>query len=275
MKTEFCIWSQFYNTKEPEEAILEFEKDGLGYIELSSEHITALLERKGELSEIGADFANFCLQHGVKIRQAHLIFPSNIATDKSVTELLDKQLILLSAMGVKAAVLHGDEMEECDISYKEKLDRNAEALIPIARSAERVGITVCIENMRKIFASIDEILYVIEKIGSPALGVCLDTGHLNITKTSTQREFILKAGNRLKALHIANNDGKTDQHFAPFTGGISMDFFEVVDALRDIGYEGMFNHEIGGESGNCPVPVKHIKYHGIKAGYDYLMDNLK
>ena len=169
MIAHFSIWSQFYNTKEPEEAILEFEKDGLEYIELSSEHITSLLEREGDLKVIGSDFANFCLQHGVKIRQAHLIFPSPIATDMSTAELIDRQLTMLSAMGVKAAVLHGDPMVDSDISYEEKLDRNADALKVIAKSAEREGITICLENLRLIFASIDEILYVIEKVGSPAI----------------------------------------------------------------------------------------------------------
>ena len=272
MTAHFSIWSQFYNTKEPEEAILEFEKNGLEYIELSSEHITSLLEREGDLKVIGSDFANFCLQHGVKIRQAHLIFPSPIATDMSTAELIDRQLTMLSAMGVKAAVLHGDPMVDSDISYEEKLDRNADALKVIAKSAEREGITICLENLRLIFASIDEILYVIEKVGSPALGVCLDTGHLNLTKTSTQREFILKAGSLLRALHIADNEGETDQHIVPFGRG-NIDFFEVAEALREVDYNGLFNYEIGGDSGKCPVPVKHHKYRWVRATYDYIFGN--
>ena len=272
MAFEFSIWSQFYNTKEPEEAILEFEKDGLNYIELSSEHITSLLEREGDLSTIGRDFANFCLQHGVKILQAHIIFPSPIATDPSEISHIERQLKLLSAIGVKAGVLHCDEMKETDLTYDQKIRKNVEALKLLAPMAEKYGVTVCLENLRHTFNSIDDLNYVIDEVGSDILGICLDTGHLNLVKTSTQREFILKAGKRLKALHIANNDGTEDQHLGPFTRG-SVDFFEVVKALREIGYDGIFNYEIGGESGYCPVPVKHVKFLGIKAGYDYLMEN--
>lgn len=274
MRAKFCIWSQFYNTKEPEEAILEFEKDGLEYIELSSEHITALLERGGDLKEIGADFANFCLRHGIKIEQAHLIFPSDIVTDSGASDLIVRELEMLSAMGVRSAVLHGDQMEKEDLTYEEKLSRNIEALRALAPRIEQYKVTVCIENLVKTFPSIDDILTAISAVGSDIFGVCLDTGHLNITRTSSQRDFILKAGKRLKALHIADNDTTADQHRAPFSGG-NVDFFEVIEALREVGYDGMFNYEIGGDSGSCPVPVKHVKFLGIKAGYDYLMGNLK
>lgn len=273
MKAEFSIWSQFYNTKEPEEAILEFEKDGLKYTELSSEHITSLLERKGSPEEIGADFANFCLQHGMKIHQAHIIFPSNIVSDSGAIDLIEKQIKMLSAMGVRAAVLHGDHLDGTALSYEEKIEKNIEAFRSLAERVGECPLTVCIENLQRIFVSIDEILYAIDKVGSNLFGVCLDTGHLNLTATSSQREFILKAGSRLRALHIADNDRSRDQHIAPFGIG-TVNFAEVVDALREIDYEGLFNYEIGGEAHKCPVPVKHRKFLGIKAGYDYLMSAL-
>jgi sugar phosphate isomerase/epimerase len=272
MKAPFCIWSQFYNTAQPEEAILEFEKDGLNYIELSSEHITALLARSGDLKTIGREFANFCLQHGVKIRQAHIIFPSHFVTERSGADIVVRQIEMLSAMGVKAAVLHCDDMIELandGLCSAEIIERNIEALRALMPRIEGFGITVCLENLQKRFSSVDELLYIIDSVGSDFLGICLDTGHLNLSQTSTQREFILKAGKRLKALHIADNDGTRDQHRSPFSGG-NVDFFEVVDALREIDYDGMFNMEIGGESKNCPVPVKHVKFLGIEASYKYL-----
>ena len=278
MRAPFCIWSQFYNTEEPEEAILEFEKDGIEYIELSSEHITALMKREGKPEDIGEDFASFCLHHGIKIRQAHLIFPSDIVDDPDVDDRIVKQLRMLSHMGVRAAVLHADhikrESKEDEPSEDEKLRLNTEALKRLAPKIEGFGISVCIENLVGIFRSIDDILSAIEQTKSSVFGICLDTGHLNLTKTSSHREFILKAGDKLKALHIADNDGSSDQHLAPFGRG-SVNFFEVVEALREIGYDGMFNHEIGGDSGACPVPVKHFKYRSVKAGYDYLMGYLK
>ncbi len=43
-------------------------------------------------------------------------------------------------------------------------------------------------------------------------------------------EFILKAGEKLKALHIGDNEGFSDQHLMPFTRG-NVDFGEVVNGL--------------------------------------------
>lgn len=274
MIAHFSIWSQFYNTKEPEEAILEFEKLGLNYIELSSEHSISLLEREGDPADIGRDFANFCLQHGVKTLQAHMIFPSPIVTDKEIAGTLVRQMEMLGGMGVKYGVLHLDSMKGCGLEHGEIVERNIEALKNLLSLSSHTDTVLCIENLGSICRGIDEILYIIDKVGSDRLAVCLDTGHLNLEKTSTQREFILKAGSRLKALHIANNDGTSDQHLAPFTGGRGIDFTEVVAALREVDYNGLFNYEIGGESGACPNPVKRIKYLGIKAGYDYLMGDL-
>ena len=41
----------------------------------------------------------------------------------------------------------------------------------------------------------------------------LDTGHANISGID-QVEFIRKAGTQIKALHIADNEGTSDQHDA-------------------------------------------------------------
>ncbi len=45
---------------------------------------------------------------------------------------------------------------------------------------------------------------------------------------------------------------------------------KVVEALCKIGYAGVFNYEIPGES-RCPLPVKHAKVRCLRAGYEYLM----
>ena len=81
-----------------------------------------------------------------------------------------------------------------------------------------------------------------DQLDEACFGICLDTGHLNL-KDKDQRNFILKAGKRLKALHIADNQGETDQHMMPYGRG-NIDFDEVIRALREVDYEGLFNLEI-------------------------------
>ena len=55
----------------------------------------------------------------------------------------------------------------------------------------------------------------------------------------------------------------------PFGGG-TVDFAEVVSALREVGYCGMFNLEIPGER-SIPLELRDAKLAYIKRSYDYLM----
>jgi sugar phosphate isomerase/epimerase len=103
-------------------------------------------------------------------------------------------------------------------------------------------------------------------------GICLDTGHLNLCPDKDQRNFILKAGNHLKALHIADNQGETDQHMMPFGRG-NVDFIEVVRALHEIHYKGLFNLEIPGEN-HKPDDILGYKLEYICKCYDYLMKQI-
>jgi sugar phosphate isomerase/epimerase len=57
--------------------------------------------------------------------------------------------------------------------------------------------------------------------------------------------LIRELGAHLIATHISDNDGSGDQHRTPGNG--SIDWPEVVRALREAGYTGLFNLEIPGE----------------------------
>jgi len=109
---------------------------------------------------------------------------------------------------------------------------------------------------RNFGAIVEEILGLIEQIGSPALGVCLDTSHANIQGLN-QPEAIRACGEKLIALHISDNDGSGDQHRTPGTG--SVDFPSIVAALREVGYASNLNLEIPGENGRGTAPSAIIE----------------
>ena len=54
--------------------------------------------------------------------------------------------------------------------------------------------------------------------------------------------MIRQVGFHLKATHINDNHGTTDEHFAPYNGTIP--WKETVQALRDIHYQECFAFEI-------------------------------
>lgn len=270
MKTQLSVWSNYYYELSPEEAVKEFKKHGIYSAELSTEHGKVLLSR-GEPEQAGREFAKFLADEGFSMTQGHLWLGCEYCSYEDHFDGLLQWLVLFDAIGIKNAVLHVDKVgADESLSEEQRWDINAQKLLEVdAFIKERgLGIRVCLENLIHFGQSIDGLNAILDRLDSEHFGICLDTGHLNLTD-GDQRAFILKAGKRLHALHIADNEGRRDQHMMPFGRG-NVDFIQVVKALREIDYEGEFNLEIPGEN-RIPLEVRGYKLEYIKKCYDYLM----
>jgi len=211
--------------------------------------------------------------------EGHLNFHNDL-TIRETVEALKRELALFSAIGIRHAVLHvngGWELPE-----EKRKEIQLTHLRELLEFASGTGVTICLENLRSnpMVADADKLLDWIGLLGGKGLGICLDTGHLHTTnitlKTSnqTQREFILKAGSYLKATHIHGNDGVEDHHLAPYSIKNSVDWAEVVTTLREIGYDGLFNLEIPGETaGDPPLFVLKRKLVYLKELMDYMLSD--
>ena len=270
MEAKLSIWSYYYYELTAEEAVKEFKKHGINCFELSDEHGAELLSR-GNPRETGEKFREFLKNENFTVKQVHLWLSCKLVTDPEAVERLCRWIELYEAVGIENAVLHCDPVaEQNELTDRERYDLNIEKLKLIEEYAEGMNIRICLENLTRIARDADGLLYVLSRLSPERFGICLDTGHLNLCGGG-QREFILKAGRHLKALHIADNEGERDQHMMPFGKG-SVDFKEVVKALKEIGYEGMFNYEIPGES-RAPLEIKGYKLEYISKCYDYMMKN--
>lgn len=250
---KFSVWSSYYVDLSPEDAVLELEKNGVEYSEFSDEHGAVLLER-GEPKEVGARFKEFADAHHVKFTQGHLWLRVRLCMDmENTVATLKKWLDMFEAIGIQRAVLHTDRMvEREDLTVEEVFQENVKALRQLTDYLAGRDMIICLENLGRegLNRNADDLLRFIDAIQSPNLGICLDTGHLNLTNDPDQGKFIRKAGKHLKALHIADNEGATDQHMIPFGRG-TVDFIDVLRALRDVEYDGLFNYEVGGERKCC------------------------
>ena len=273
---KLSIWSSYYMELKIEDAIKRFVDNGIYCTELSDEHGFELLSRNDDVLETAKNFANFLKEYNFEISQGHLWLKIKICADDTALEKLFRWIDMYEEIGIKNMVLHCDNLSETNLSREEKIEKNIEKLQILAEYIKNKEITVCLENLRPhspeetelVDRSADDLLYIIERIGSSKFGICLDTGHLNLTDKN-QREFILKAGDKLKALHITDNDGNTDQHLMPFNRG-TVDFPEIIKALKEIKYNGIFNLEIPGER-SIPLELRDAKIEYIKAFYQYLM----
>ena len=141
-----------------------------------------------------------------------------------------------------------------------KMAENVKALRePALKLGETHGVTMVVENTRDARAEDRRVM--IEHIDSPALAVSIDTGHANIARNVLGSQpvdyFVRDAGNLLKHVHLQDNDGEADRHWAPGQGTIV--WHAVFQALSDL------------ES--APHLVLELRRHEeIPQGFAYLRD---
>ncbi len=109
-----------------------------------------------------------------------------------------------------------------------------------ADEAERLGVDLVIEPINRyetdLLNTVGETLAVLEELGSPRMGLLLDTFHMNIEEPSIEGS-IRAAGRRVRHVHVADSN-----RWAPGFG--HLDFHAIVNELRVTGYEGFLSAEI-------------------------------
>jgi sugar phosphate isomerase/epimerase len=267
------VWSYYFFELSPEEMVKTFSRKGWHTLELSDEHGASLLSR-GNPTEIGRNFKCFAADYGVSFPQGHLWLNCDIASvsQTDVVDKLKRWLDLFLAVGVHAAVLHpgGKEMMSTGYPLDKIEEARLNALNQLITYLKGSDMVICLENIPGTIQDSEGLLGIIEKIGDKNLGICLDTGHLNLTG-GNQGDFIRKTGKHLKALHIADNEGVYDQHLMPFGRG-TVRWQDVMEALKEVNYKGLFNYEIPGETRNCPLSIRLDKLDYLKEITTYLVD---
>jgi D-psicose/D-tagatose/L-ribulose 3-epimerase len=118
---------------------------------------------------------------------------------------------------------------------EERWKRCVDGLAAVAREAERVGIRVAVEILNRyesdFLTTTADGVRLCQAVGNPRLGLLLDTFHMNIEERRIGDAFRSAAGH-IHHIHTCEND-----RGAPGSG--HLDWIEVRDALRDIGYDGV------------------------------------
>lgn len=100
--------------------------------------------------------------------------------------------------------------------------------------AKKQNITIAPEPINRyesyVFTEADEVLNMIELIGSNNLGLHLDTFHMNIEENNFY-DPIIRAGNKLKHFHITESD-------RGMTGEGNVHWDDLFRALSEINYQG-------------------------------------
>ncbi len=204
---------------------------------------------------------------GIQINQVHMPYPTYVpGADQEVNDYLwqqvaPKSMEVCSFLQCKYMVIHGFKLMRFIGSEEAEWKETERFIDLLASDAKRMGITLCIENLydgrgshlvegpccdaRRVVARIDRIN---EKYGAEILGFCFDTGHANLVGIDFEH-FITTLGNRLKVLHIHDNDGIGDLHQIPFTfarrreNTSSTDWEGFIRGLRNIHFDGVLSFE--------------------------------
>jgi len=204
-------------------------------------------------------------EKGLCFNQAHAPFPTG-SKDKVEEEKIFCDVVRsmrnASYLGVETIVVHPrTHLRYSENNVPEELfKQNMEFYRRLEPYCEKYQIKVAVENMwgkyvgRKITHHVcsrpDEFIRYVDTLDSEWFVACLDIGHACLV-CEEPAEMIRKLGSsRLKALHVHDVDGLSDQHTLPYQGII--DWEKVMRALKEIGYEGDFTYEAGGFLAGMP-----------------------
>lgn len=132
-------------------------------------------------------------------------------------------------------------------------EQNFEMYSDFIEIANKCNVKIAVENMWDWDNEKDQAFAVscshhdnfkahMDLLPESTFGACLDIGHAEMRGLSTDStKMILTLNDRLKCLHLHDNDMHYDEHLLPFTSKI--DFNAVIEALAKINYQGDITFE--------------------------------
>ena len=154
---------------------------------------------------------------------------------------------------------------------KEALARYADSLATAAERAAALGITIGVEHFPgTALPSAAETLAFIEAIDHPNLGLLFDIGHVQISDEDPAG-VIRRAGNRLAYVHLDDNDGKGDLHWALLDGILTVGTLrDMFLALKEIDYAGAVSLELSPQLEDPFQALQRSRQIVLECGSDYL-----
>ncbi|HCZ07016.1 MAG TPA: hypothetical protein DHV12_07805 [Thermotogae bacterium] len=211
-----------------------------------------------------------CESRGVKIMNFCPILPELVSLDEAER----RKGFELYKMGLEIATFLGAELVQIDSftpplkfhgnqPYKESIDYGLDLKVEIdpdfdwdeqwavlvetfteaAELAKEAGLKLCVEpRVGEMISNTDSALRLLDHVQSENLGIVLDTGHQHAQKEVLPLS-VEKLKDKIFYLHVADNDGKVNEHRALGEG--SVDWEGVFQALKKHGFDGYVGIDVG------------------------------
>ena len=228
--------------------------------------------------EIAKKYREAADEIGLTINQTHAPFKFKNWDDADnfnnvIFPRLVRCLEISGILGAETVIVHPIHYND-NHGKEATFDLNMKLYGSLIPYCEKYGVKVAVENMwrrdprrRHIIhdtcSQKEEFVEYIDTLNSEYMIACLDVGHVGLPLQDDEaHDFVRALGHdRLKALHIHDNNYQEDDHILPYMG--KMDWSELAKALGEIDYDGYFTYEINGKyldtADDAFVPV-FLKY---------------
>jgi D-psicose/D-tagatose/L-ribulose 3-epimerase len=209
----------------------QLEVNGNGLVKMSA-------QARRELAAAARD-QGIALSHGLGLSPANDVSSPDEAVRRAGLAHMRKVIEAIGEMGggTLGGTVHSCWPQTLPRGYADKRpfrDQSLKSIRELVKIAADHQVTLCVEVINRfeqflINTAAEAVAYV-DEVGSPALGILLDTFHLNIEEDSIGGAIRL-AGPRMRQLHIGETNRKP-----PGMG--RMPWAEVRQALDDVRFEG-------------------------------------
>ncbi|MEI6578825.1 MAG: sugar phosphate isomerase/epimerase family protein [Eubacteriales bacterium] len=248
ISTQTCVLANIFGDKKTIQMLAEIGYDCIDY---------SMFGSKTESPLFGDDFEKYAseLKHiadesGICFNQTHAPFPSyktgNDEYNKKTLPQIIRSIIITSILGAKHVIVHPTALRENQKDFNINFFNN---LIPVCKE---YNVVVAIENMfgsnqnnGQIIANVcstgEDFCEYLDALDSRYFTACLDTGHAGLVGETAASMVRTLGHDRLKALHVHDNNHLKDIHTLPFTQ--SLNWQDITAALKEINYTGDFTFE--------------------------------
>jgi len=238
---------------------------GIGYDALDYSMFDILNQNhplnKDDYREYAQSLRKTAREYNIIFNQSHAPFPSYIQNPKEdkagYNELIVLAIIrameVTSILGGKIVIVHPITL--INESYQTNKEFNINFYNNLVPYCKKYNIKIALENMwgwdgeaKKVnpaaCSTADEFVDYLDSLDKDYFTACLDIGHGEMQGTGAQSavELINHLGHdRLKSVHIHDNDKSGDLHTLPYTQKLNWD--EIMNALKNINYDGELTFE--------------------------------
>ena len=232
---------EYPSDKDRQTVMYEFAANGAKHLVLTD----TMLQMIGRYPRLYRELRQEAEKAGLDFVDSHAPFAHDLDLCVPIPEVrpymlahLKYILHIVSDFGVKTCCVHTINKDYPGYTLEQLRDAICASLDEILPLAEKLDVTICIENLTRPGTNVEDEIYYIEKYASPYLGACFDAGHANIMekgmntpdcfvfnrwperKPTWEKNVLDRMLPYIVNCHLHDNHGFSDEHILPGKGNV-------------------------------------------------------